>query len=249
MQVPQLGEGAEEMTKIRTWLRGLPGADAKDQGASYPEDIPELFRLLLIPGVRLWGSMCGGFCSSSFGPASAPNRVRGLPHRRSAVAWSAVPNRVRGLSHRRSVVAWSAVPNRVRGLPHRRSVVAWSAVPNRVRGLPHRRSARAWTLAATTTSPPNRVRRVRGLPHRRSARAWTAWTLAAITTSPPTTTVAGPRGLESTHARRRALLRLRLRGTSGGGDAWALRVAPLPLLAPVGPLDDGSAPLCSERKF
>jgi hypothetical protein len=211
MQVPQLGEGAEEMTKIRTWLRGLPGADAKDQGASYPEDIPELFRLLLIPGVRLWGSMCGGFCSSSFGPASAPNRVRGLPHRRS--------------------------------------VVAWSAVPNRVRGLPHRRSARAWTLAATTTSPPNRVRRVRGLPHRRSARAWTAWTLAAITTSPPTTTVAGPRGLESTHARRRALLRLRLRGTSGGGDAWALRVAPLPLLAPVGPLDDGSAPLCSERKF
>ena len=138
MQVPQLGEGAEEMTKIRTWLRGLPGADAKDQGASYPEDIPELFRLLLIPGVRLWGSMCGGFCSSSFGPASAPNRVRGLPHRRSAVAWSAVPNRVRGLSHRRSVVAWSAVPNRVRGLPHRRSVVAWSAVPNRVRGLPER---------------------------------------------------------------------------------------------------------------
>ena len=230
MQVPQLGEGAEEMTKIRTWLRGLPGADAKDQGASYPEDIPELFRLLLIPGVRLWGSMCGGFCSSSFGPASAPNRVRGLPHRRSAVAWSAVPNRVRGLPHRRSVVAWSAVPDRVRGLPHRRSVVAW-------------------TLAATTTSPPDRVRRVRGLPHRRSARAWTAWTLAAITTSPPTTTVAGPRGLESTHARRRALLRLRLRGTSGGGDAWALRVAPLPLLAPVGPLDDGSAPLCSERKF
>ena len=181
---------------------GSPGADAKDQGASYPEDIPELFRLLLIPGVRLWGSMCGGFCSSSFGPASAPNRVRGLPHRRSAVAWSAVPNRVRGLPHRRSAVAWSAVPNRVRGLPHRRS-----------------------------------------------ARAWTAWTLAAITTSPPTTTVAGPRGLESTHARRRALLRLRLRGTSGGGDAWALRVAPLPLLAPVGPLDDGSAPLCSERKF
>jgi hypothetical protein len=71
MQVPQLGEGAEEMTKIRTWLRGLPGADAKDQGASYPEGIPELFRLLLIPGVRLWGSMCGGFCSSSFCPASA----------------------------------------------------------------------------------------------------------------------------------------------------------------------------------